>query len=301
MASEMRHRNGMGVAGIANVRGLLSSAVHIAHRYLLEHPARSFTALVGITLLVEIIVLYACREHLGLESLTPTKLRELVVILGGSAAVEFAVWRTWISERESATAHRRLLNERYQKGVEMLGDQVLTVRFGGVYALDRLAEEWPDLYHIQIMKTLCAFVRHPTEISEGDRLSYDRAGGDVQAAMQAIGERRHLAIEQAVEYSPDLGDCDLRNLRLTDAVLAAVNLRGADLRGADLTNADLAHAQLQRADLSGAILDNADLSGAVFADDDGAAIGLTQAQLDRAHAEPDEPPILAAPLAWKSE
>ena len=178
----------------------------------------------------------------------------------------------------------------------MLGDQVLTVRFGGVYALDRLAEEWPDLYHIQIMKTLCAFVRHPTEISEGDRLSYDRAGGDVQAAMQAIGERRHLAIEQAVEYSPDLGDCDLRNLRL-----AAVNLRGADLRGADLTNADLAHAQLQRADLSGAILDNADLSGAVFADDDGAAIGLTQAQLDRAHAEPDEPPILAAPLTWKSE
>ena len=86
-----------------------------------------------------------------------------------------------------------------------------------------------------------------------------------------------------------------------NAVLAAVDLRGADLTDADLTNADLAHAQLQRADLSGAILDNADLSGAIFADEDGAAAGLTQAQLDRARAEPDEPPILAAPLTWKSE
>ena len=93
-----------------------------------------------------------------------------------------------------------------------------------------------------------------------------------------------------------------------DAVLAAVDLRRADLTNADLTNADLAHAQLQGADLADATLDGADISGAVFADDQAAAVGLTQAQLDRARAEPDEPPILGnaadaqtgAPLTWPS-
>ena len=93
-----------------------------------------------------------------------------------------------------------------------------------------------------------------------------------------------------------------------DAVLAAVDLRRADLTNADLTNADLAHAQLQGADLADATLDGADISGAIFADDQAAAVGLTQAQLDRARAEPDEPPILGnaadaqtgAPLTWPS-
>ena len=47
----------------------------------------------------------------------------------------------------------------------MLGSEVLSVRLGGIYALQRLAEEWPDQYHIQIMRLFCAFVRLPTSIT----------------------------------------------------------------------------------------------------------------------------------------
>ena len=97
-------------------------------------------------------------------------------------------------------------------------------------------------------------------------------------------------------YVPDLRDASLRFGRLVDL----------DLSRTDLTNADLAHAQLQGADLTDATLDGADISGAIFAADQAAAVGLTQAQLDRARAEPDAPPILGnaadaqtgAPLSW---
>ena len=44
----------------------------------------------------------------------------------------------------------------------MLGSGVLSVRLGGIYALERLAKEHPEEYHIQIMELLCSFVRHPT-------------------------------------------------------------------------------------------------------------------------------------------
>ena len=43
----------------------------------------------------------------------------------------------------------------------MLGNDVLSVRLGGIYALEHLAREHPDQYHLQIVKLLCAFVRNP--------------------------------------------------------------------------------------------------------------------------------------------
>ena len=59
------------------------------------------------------------------------------------------------------TAQEGLLNERYQKGAEMLGSPVLAVRMGGIYALQQLAQDHPDTYHLQVMNLFCAFVRRP--------------------------------------------------------------------------------------------------------------------------------------------
>lgn len=90
----------------------------------------------------------------------------------------------------------------------------------------------------------------------------------------------------------------LRGAKFRNAVLAAVDLRGADLRDADFTGADLAHAKLQGADLTGAVLTGADISGAVFAAEEGSAVGLTDAQVQRARWDADELPVLAGgPLA----
>ena len=94
------------------------------------------------------------------ESLSTT-VRNLGLVIAGAIALPLAIWRSIVAQRQASTAQRDLLNQRYQQGAEMLGSEVLTVRLGGIYALQRLAEEHPKQYHIQIMRLLCAFMRHP--------------------------------------------------------------------------------------------------------------------------------------------
>ena len=67
-------------------------------------------------------------------------------IAGGAAGVglPLAIWRTKTADRQADTAQQSLLNERYQKGAEMLGNSALAVRMGGIYALQRLAEDHPE-------------------------------------------------------------------------------------------------------------------------------------------------------------
>ena len=79
----------------------------------------------------------------------------------------FVLWRgielhdqSKAASKQSDIAQRNLLNERYQKGVEMLGSPTLSVRLGGIYALGSLAESDPHAYYIQIMSVLSAFARN---------------------------------------------------------------------------------------------------------------------------------------------
>ena len=68
-------------------------------------------------------------------------IRNLVLTMAAIAALPLAIWRSKVAERQAETAQRGLLNERYQKGAEMLGSDVLTVRLAGIYALARLDRE----------------------------------------------------------------------------------------------------------------------------------------------------------------
>ena len=280
--------------------------------------------------------------------------RNLGLLIGGVLAFVFALWRGWVAERQAATAQRQveialqqaataqhqaeiarqqastsergLLNERYQKGAEMLGSDVLSVRLGGIYALQHLAEDHPDQYHVQIMRLFCAFARYPSAdktIPDGPNA---KVREDVQAVMEAIEARydRHIQIELESWYLPDLREVKLRLAGLVEA-----NLQGADLRHsmlarssmnranlsnvkffkADLSNADLTDANLVGAILAGADLTSANLSGTKLslAGCELPAIGLTQAQLDRAQADPVNPPHLEGvvdaetgkPLVWR--
>ncbi len=156
-----------------------------------------------------------------------TTIRNVGLVIGGIIAMVLAIWRSIVADRQSKasqrqaetshrqaeTSHRQaetshgqaetsergLLNERYQKGAEMLGSKILIVRLGGIYALQRLAKEHAEQYHVQIMRLFCAFVRHPTEhkddtaestdANETSSTKLDRTREDVQTAMTAIGTR----------------------------------------------------------------------------------------------------------------
>ncbi len=310
---------------------------------------------IAIALAVSIFLSWRFWEDLhGNQGSHSTTIRNVGLVVGGVIAILLAVWRSMVAERQTATAQQSLLNERYQKGAEMLGGGVLSVRLGGIYALQRLAEEHPAQYHVQIMRLLCAFVRHPTKDGGGEvrpdgeeqpshTASRPQLREDVQAAMTAIAPYPWInrpVLERNANFRLDLNRADLAGVRLTGA-----SLDGADLTDATLTGATLALAQLRDARLSGANLTRANLSFAKFtnarlfmADLTGADLtranltdteleyanlsetnlseasiagttSLTQAQLDQACADPDNPPKLDGivdaetnePLVWRGQ
>ena len=212
-----------------------------------------------------------------------TTIRNLGLVAGGLFALWFAYRRSVVADRQARssqdqakaalhqaeTSQRGLLNERYQKGAEMIGSEILAVRLGGIYALQRLAADELEQYHVQIMLVLSAFVRNPTQDQEANAtppasvlgLSIKDYGlrEDVQAALTVICRRSAAAIE-----------LEKANYRL---VLTLADLTGAVFSGANLTGA-----HLTLTNLSGAFLSRAK--------------GLTQAQLDEACADPGNPPDL---------
>ena len=263
-------------------------------------------------------------------------LRNAGLLIGGALAFVFAGWRACVAQRQAATAEGSLLNERYQRGTEMLGSAILAVRLGGIYALRSLAEEHTKKYHVQIMQLFCAFVRQPTEGDAGKaklgelekpRHTTPRLREDVKAIMEAIRVRSEngVLLEQESCFRLDLSSADLRDVRLMKADLSRAILTSADLSGAWLEDVKLRGARLDDANLSGSRLGGANLSGAnlLWTNLSGAFLnqaqdderdagskpvkGLTQVQLDWACA--DKPPVLKGvldaetdkPLVWRDK
>lgn len=212
-----------------------------------------------------------------------TTLRNLGFVVGGLLAIGFGIWRGVVAYRQAKasqdqakTSRRGLLNERYQKGAEMLGSKVLSVRLGGIYALQRLAEDEPEQYHLQITHLFCTFVSHPTEnedymaVSRSTEQKPHRLREDVEAAISAIGTRseQDIELEKKGNFS----------LILEGAYLVGAYLRGANLTGVSLSKANLAGAYLFKVNLTGTHLNRTDLTGAYVG-----GANLTRAYLIKAN------------------
>ena len=269
-----------------------------------------------------------------------TVVRNLGLVIGGVLGLLFAGWRSWVADRQAETAQRqaktaqsqaktaqsqaetaqrRLMDERYQKATEMLGSGLLSVRLGGIYALQGLAKEAPEQYHVQIIRLFCAFVRHPTEDERVDEKQKKTLLEDIMAIVEMIRTRSeaNIALEKEAEKEAEkeeslsclnLSDADLPRSVFYRADLSEANLINTDLSEADLDNTDLSNATLAGATLSGATLGNANVSGArFFYDGLDPAKGLTQVQLNEARADRDRPPDLndcvdaktGKPLVWR--
>ena len=228
-----------------------------------------------------------------------TTLRNILLGIGGPLAVAIA-WR------RSNVSQRTLLNERYQKGAEMLGNDVMAVRLGGIYALGELARERPKSYHVQVLKLFCAYARAPTPVSGtgADDPTKDGlmrlARQDIQDLMDWIGKRgrnqRQLEsagilnlvqadlsgiivpsdanLAGALLAQANLTRSSFNNANLTGALFYGASLAGAFLENADLSEADLRDADLRGASLSGATLSGAQLSGAQLSGADLAGTGF---------------------------
>lgn len=172
------------------------------------------------------------------------------------------------------------ITSRYESGINQLGDENITVRIGGIYALEQVVEEGPDNQQT-ILDVLASFVREKTGKRTGGLI---RATGplaaDVQAALSVLGRRdRQTKVRPPDLHGTVLSGADLQRTLLRgaqlcdtwldqaqfiDATLDAAHLKGANLNEADLSNASLRAADLTGADLRRARLYRTDFAGATL-------------------------------------
>ena len=230
----------------------------------------------------------------GGESNSET-VRNVGLVIAAIVALPLAIWRSWVAGRQataalrqSDTAHQELLDARYQQGAEMLGSSALSVRLGGIYALRRLSEDHPEIYHIEIMRLFCAFARNPTG-DAGSPAWQDSRGRDPWEEIEGPQLREDVrAIMDAIRFRAT------RAIDLEKTAGFILDLSGANLQGANFLGADLSGANLGRTHLKYAVLRNANLSGSWFDSvlPSPPVNGLIQSQLDQACADPDNPPVL---------
>ncbi|PRX92516.1 pentapeptide repeat-containing protein [Allonocardiopsis opalescens] len=181
----------------------------------------------------------------------------LLLVIGAVTA-----WRQYLVARRQHLLSRHIaVTDAFARAVEQLGSaESAAVRLGGVYALDRVADDDPA-ERTRVAEILTAFVReHATDGEPPPR--------EAVAALSVLVRRDWP------------GRLDLDAVALPGARLARARLRGASLRGADLSGADLHGAVLAGAALDGADLRRAELSGA-----DLSGAGLDGARLSAATAD----------------
>ena len=270
-------------------------------RSALNKQAESWVTLIALVLLIAVVVIWV------VSSADLTAIRDYGFLIAAIIAFPLGFWRSRVAERQASAAQRQadtaqqnLLNERYQRGAEMLGNDVLAVRLGGIYALSQLNREYPEQYHIQIMQLLCAFVRHPTKDANFPEQPEDAEAfalrEDVQAAIRVVGVRgdkhRRLAGEGA--YYIDLHGADLRGGELRGLNLSSST---ADMIGLMPAYQVFSNAAL-RTDLSSTRLHRAqflftEISGVDFSrNGKSPATGLTSTQLLGASWDDASPPHL---------
>jgi hypothetical protein len=181
-----------------------------------------------------------------------------VVGVGGTVAVAYMGFR--FSRRTLDPTRDGQIADRYTKAIDRLGSKEDEIRIGGIYALERIAND-SARDHLTVIEVLTAFVRKHSRIA----LRQSRSDGaepeqsprtDVQAALTAIGRRDSKQDARPIDLSgAELTDAKLpHDAQLVEAKLVGVNLTRANLTGAILAGADLMGAILTRTTLTGADL-----------------------------------------------
>ena len=260
----------------------------------------------ALVLVIEVVLSIVLWDWLSNGESGSTTIRNIGLVIAGSVALPLAIWRGIVADKQAGAAQRQaetaldqagiaqqsLLNERYQQGAEMLGNNVLSVRLGGIYALARLAAEHPQQYHVQIMKLLCAFARNPTEDEDYEKKLAERnvkprtlpsPREDVQAAIDAIGSRDTTRVE--IEKSQDF------RLNLMGANLSHARIGDANLSGAMLHDANLSHTNIFSVDLSGAFLQDTVMRHAHLSDIDFTDAGAWGVNLSDAEVSQSKKPL----------
>jgi hypothetical protein len=188
----------------------------------------------------------------------------VLLALGGVLAVVGLIF-TWLRHRRDELLSKiesdRHWTHRYTEAVTQLGSESLAVQLGGVYALERLAQDAPSTTDRQtIAEVFAAYLREYSAVP--DDVDYESDGFPPMSTLcRSIAE----ALARVVHRRLD------RPLNLS-----YVNLSGASLDDADMSDWDLSMAWMWRTSLDSSVLSGAVLPGVKLIE-----AGLANSVLDR--------------------
>jgi hypothetical protein len=207
------------------------------------------------------------KERLKLENDIRKTLAQIVggaIILPG-LVFTFNTYRLNVAKQD--LDREAQMTDRYTKAVDQLGNTDIAVRLGGLYALERVAQDSKsDEDHRAIIAVIASYAREkspnppllkpvrPTgenklkTVVQSEKSKDKKIESDIQAALTIIGRRK-----------PE------RDITGSRIILSNTNLRGAILVG-DFRNADLTGANLSKAQLNGVRLNGAKFGQAVLRD-----------------------------------
>jgi uncharacterized protein YjbI with pentapeptide repeats len=285
----------------------LSKIRHIAS----QHSKTSLVIIIFLVMLLLLALQYIPHYQVAQFNITNQKdiadaensYRATLAQIFGGIAVLIGLYFAW--QRNNITQEGQI-TERFTRAVDQLGaidkdgNPAIEIRLGGIYALERIANEsetdyWP------IMEVLTTYVR---KNSPGDTFEIEidynsmdikkfknrkselsEITLDIQAILTVIGRRKYTYSSE-IEYinlsetnlsrsnliDAHLEEADLRLTNLKEAKLHYTNLDGANLEGASLQGASLTETNLHESNLKRvafqhctiweAVLKNADLQGA---------------------------------------
>src|SRR5215208_6966920 len=278
----------------------------------LEHPM-IIRALVGIVLYILLLFLlwWFIKPDPG-DATQKKDFAQLMAQIAGGLALLFGLYFTWrrveISQRTLETQQDQQVTERFTRAIDQLGatddegNKRLEIRLGGIYALERIAQDSPKRDYSTVLEVLSAYVRENTSRSTKENANPNtEPNTEAEHPLRRRLRRLHtvfISREAEQEVGADQPETEsqlnrppptdvqailevLSRLRkLVESGIVSEELGAAiDLREAYLSGANLSGANLSEAGLYGAYLIRADLSGANLS----GAKELTQEQLEQAN------------------
>lgn len=234
--------------------------------------------------------------------------RQTILFLGGGSiallGVYFSHKRHQIDKRTTQLLQDSNYTDRYTEAITQLGSESLTIRLGGVYALERVAKDSRgDRETVQ--DVLAAFIRSDASRATAQLAYLDRDPSDdeefelpldVAAAMTVLSRRPETRSSDRprIDLSGtrlngfSFPGASLQDVQFSNASLVDVQLSNADLEGVNLDNAELAHASMpgtnfRRANFNGARLNYANLSGSDLSSAFMDGVALSRANLKSAN------------------
>lgn len=207
--------------------------------------------------------------------------------------------RTKAIEEHVARLQDRHIAERFARGMELLGDDKPELRWGGIFALERIARISAQDQGT-VAEILAAYVRRhapwkPNATEEESEQAHIES--EIQLILTILGRRKWSFKNE--DRPLDLHGTNLAKAHLPFAKLEYVFLYDCNLEGALLFRTSLQGAWMARCRLRNANLDGVQLQGADLSD----VTGLTPEQLR--HVSFDEktvfPPAIAPAMRARTK